>query len=259
MSLVPPTLRRAAELLSRGVVVRRRLPDDFARQTVFVSPESALKFWRLDMASVVPELLDFARAHVRPGQRVWDIGANLGLFAIAASMKAGAEGLVVAVEPDPQMLSVLRRSVLALPPEAAPVRAIAAAVTDHTGLAQLGVSRRGRSSNFLAGLKGSETSGGVRERLDVVALTLDALMDAVGPPDVVKIDVETAELLVLRGATRVLSEARPVLLIEVEPALQEEVTALLHGHGYRLHDWDVRGSTPLARAAFNTLALPPRP
>ena len=257
MSRIPAPMRRAAELLSRGVVIRRRLPSEFARQTVFVSPESALKYWHFDMRRVVPELLDFARIHVRPGHRVWDIGANLGLFAIAAAMKAGPDGLVVAVEPDPQMLAVLRRSVAALPSTAAPVRAIAAAATDHAGLVQLGVSRRGRSSNFLAGLKGSETSGGVRENLDVIALTLDDLMAAVGPPDVVKIDVETAELLVLSGATSMLKTARPVLLIEVESTHQEAVTTLLHEHGYRLFDWDRRDGSQIPRAAFNTLALPP--
>ncbi len=249
-------LRRAAELMSRGLVVKRWLPADFGRQPVWVSPESALKYWRLDMEAVVPELFAFARAHVRPGAVVWDIGANLGLFSLAAAMKAGSAGRVVAVEPDPQMLKVLRRSVGALPTHAAPVQAVCAAVSDAEGLVQLSVSRRGRSSNFMAGTRGSSTSGGVRDYLDVVAVTLDGLMATTGAPDVVKVDVETAELLVLQGAERVLAEARPVWLIEVEAAHSQAATEVFKAHRYRLYDWDRRDGVEVARAPFNTLAVP---
>lgn len=249
-------LRRAAELMSRGVVVKRWLPADFGRQPVWVSPESALKYWRLDMEAVVPELFAFARAHVREGAVVWDVGANLGLFGLAAAMRAGAKGRIVAVEPDPQMLKVLRRSIAALPTRAAPVQAVCAAVSDGEGLVQLSVSRRGRSSNFMAGTRGSSTSGGVRDLIDVVAVTLDGLMATTGAPDVVKVDVETAELLVLRGAERVLAEARPVWLIEVEAAHSAAATEIFRRHGYRLFDWDRRDGVEVETAPFNTLAVP---
>ncbi len=49
----------------------------------------------------------------------------------------------------------------------------------------------------------------------------------------------------------------PVILVEVESSHQDAVTLLLHHHGYRLFDRDRRDGSQLARAAFNTLALPP--
>lgn len=249
-------LRRAVELASRGVVVRRRLPKDFGRQTIWVSPESALKYWRLDVNTVVPELLDFARAHVKPGAVVWDVGANLGLFALAAAVKAGANGRVLAIEPDLQMLNVLRRSMREMPTSAAPIQAVCAAVSDAPGIVQLSVSNRGRSSNFMAGTPGASTSGGVRALVDVAAVTLDGLMETTGAPDVVKIDVETAEMLVLNGGTKMLAEARPTILVEIERANSDAATALLKSHGYRLYDWDARDGREVDRAPFNTLALP---
>jgi len=249
-------LRRAVELASRGVVVRRRLPKDFGRQIIWVSPESALKYWRLDMATVVPELLDFAREHVKPGAVVWDVGANLGLFSLAAAVKAGANGRVLAIEPDPQMLKILRRSMREMPASAAPIQAVCAAVSDAPGVVQLSVSNRGRSSNFMAGTPGSSTSGGVRALVDVAAVTLDGLMETTGAPDVVKIDVETAEMLVLSGGTRLLAEARPIILVEVEHANSEAAATLLKSHGYRLFDWDARDGREVEKAPFNTLAIP---
>jgi hypothetical protein len=75
---------------------------------------------------------------------------------------------------------------------------------------------------------------------------------------VVKIDVEGAELLCLRGAARLLRQVRPVVLCEVTAENAEEAGALLHGHGYTLFDAaaapDLR--RPLDRPAWNTLALP---
>lgn len=73
-----------------------------------------------------------------------------------------------------------------------------------------------------------------------------------------KIDVEGAELPVLRGAPRLLREHRPRLLLEVYDAAADAVTALLHEAGYTLFDfgqgWTAR--RPVARATYHTLALP---
>ena len=47
---------------------------------------------------------------VRPGDVVWDIGANLSLFTVAASHNASPAGHVLAVEPDILLARLLRRS-----------------------------------------------------------------------------------------------------------------------------------------------------
>jgi hypothetical protein len=62
-------LRRILERCSRGVVLKRRLPARFGRQAVYVSPDASLRYWRLDLGKIDPELLDLVARLVQPGDR----------------------------------------------------------------------------------------------------------------------------------------------------------------------------------------------
>lgn len=252
-------MRRLLELLSRNLVLKRRLPDAHGGAEILVSPDASLRFWRRDLERVDPWLLAMAKRLVRPGSVVWDVGANVGLFAFAAAFGAGPRGRVVALEADPWLASLLRRSAVALPASYAPVEVLPAAAASSSGTVELVIARRGRAANHLASVAGSSQSGGPRETLAVDAVSLDSLLSIRTAPTVVKIDVEGAELEVLAGAERVLSQARPTLLIEVSSPSIEPLSALLTGHRYtmldaaRLGDPDAK---PVARAVENTVALP---
>jgi FkbM family methyltransferase len=212
------------------------------------------------MAQVDPGLFRLAAELVRPGAVVWDVGANVGLFSFAAAHLAGARGSVAAFEADSWLVGLLRRSAAIQPPSSAPVQVVPAAVAGSCGLRSFNISSRSRSSSFLSGY-GSSQAGAVAERQTVVALSLDWVAERLPPPDVLKIDVEGAELEVLEGATRLLEARRPVLLCEVSAPRSAEVAALLRGRGYRVLDGDEaparRGD--LAAAPWTTLALPVRP
>jgi len=250
-------VRALAERLSRGRVLKRQLPARFGGAPIFVSPDAALRFWRKDLAKCDPPLFDAADELVRPGDVVWDVGANVGLFTFAAAARAGATGRVLAVEADQWLVSLLRRSASCQPASSAAVSVLSAAVSDRVGVAEFCIAKRGRCSNYLRGLGGSQT-GGERERQWVITVTLDWLLGWFPAPAVLKIDIEGAEVLARRGAERVLGEARPRLLLEVYDENADEVGAILHGYGYRLFDAEARpeGRTPLSRPAYNTLALP---
>jgi len=84
------SVRTLAEHLSRGRVLKRRLPAEFGAAPIFVSPDAALCFWHKDLANCDPALLDAARELVQPGDVVWDVGANVGLFSFAAAARACA-------------------------------------------------------------------------------------------------------------------------------------------------------------------------
>jgi hypothetical protein len=90
-------VRALAERFSRGRVLKRQLPARFGGAPIFVSPDAALRFWRKDLAKCDPPLFDAADELVRPGDVVWDVGANVGLFTFAAAARAGATGRVLAV------------------------------------------------------------------------------------------------------------------------------------------------------------------
>jgi FkbM family methyltransferase len=188
----------------------------------------------------------------------WDVGANQGIFSFAAAGMAGASGAVYAFEPDTFLVSLLRRSAR-LNPNSAPVEAIPCAVSDRAGLARLRIAERARSANSLQGVQASSQMGGVRESHTVLTVTLDwCLEQGLRPPDVLKVDVEGAELNVLRGAQELLHRYRPPILIEVRAENQEEIAAILRGAGYQLFNSDTAAEerVPLDRPAYNTLALP---
>ena len=98
--------------------------------------------------------------------------------------------------------------------------------------------------------------GGVRETVSVVTITLDWLLEQGSAPDVLKIDVEGAEINVLRGAKRVLSEMRPVVLVEVYERSCDEVTDIFLRNDYTLFDWNAKPCVRIDRASINTLAIP---
>jgi FkbM family methyltransferase len=246
-------VRTVVERLSRGRVLRRRLPAEFNAATLYVSPDASLQFWKPGLRS---DLFDFAREFVKPGSVVWDVGANVGLLALAAAQRAGPNGRVIAVEADMWLVGLLRRSAQAAGANAAPVEVLPAAASADNGIAEFHIAARGRASNSLAS-DGRSQAGGVRESVHVLTCTLDWLLDRRPAPTALKIDVEGAELDVLRGAGRLLRDARPVILCEVGEATQTGVTDALKSHGYTLYDWDHRALGPRDSAAWNTLALPP--
>ena len=250
-------MRAFLERLSRGRVLRRKLPPEQGGHTLHVSPDSAMKLWRRDLGAVDPFLLKMAAGLVRPGMTVWDVGANVGLFTFAAAFAAGPGGYVLAVEADGWLAELLQRSARTAPPAYARVEVLSAAVSDVPGTAELCIARRGRAGNHLRNVSGSTQTGGAREVRQVPAVTLDSLLDRFPPPDLIKVDAEGAELLILRGAERLLREFRPVLLCEVIAENTREVGALLRGHGYTLFDAEAHpAGPPIEQPTWNTLALP---
>ncbi len=177
-----------------------------------------------------PALLQLAGEVVRAGDTVWDIGANMGLFSFAAAAMAGPGGRVLAVEPDTDLVSLLRRSADGAARHA-PVEILPAAVSGELSVARFHVARRNRATSHLAGF-GTAMAGGVRSTRLVPTVTLDWLAARFPAPDVVKIDVEGAELAVLSGGARVLA-ACPALICEVSGQNAEAVSALLAGTATR--------------------------
>lgn len=244
-------LRLLLEGASRGVVLKRALSLPSGNIRLLVTPASALAYWRRNVASVDPGLLASAIETVRPGMVVWDIGANVGLFAMASASLAGRSGHVLAVEPEESLASLLRRSSALNAGRIADVSVLAVALASSVGIRRLCVAQRGLAASHLEGTSGSTQAGGIRESRPVVTVTLDWLRDSFPHPDLVKIDVEGAELECLQGAERLLATDRPTLVCEVGASSQQAVAELLHRHRYELYD----GAQP--RAERQRLELPP--
>lgn len=251
-------LRDVAKALSRGVLVRRRLPAQFGGAHILLSPESQLKYLLPSLGGFDRNLLAIALETIQHDSVVWDVGANVGVFTFASAGLA-RDGRVVAFEPDPFLLHALMRSRSLRQNRHLHVDIVSGALFDRTGIATLQIQSAGRASNTLAESGGDRPpSGRVLSELFVPTATLDSMLDHVPAPTVLKIDVEGAEHAVLRGAKRILSAVRPVLIIEVGQSSAAAVSELLRQENYALFDARLPPSqrTPMQVCSFDTLALP---
>ena len=142
-----------------------------------------------------------------PGFAFWDVGANFGLYSVIAD-RMFAPGAVHAFEPTPATAAVARRIVRA---NDADVQVLELAVSDAPGRAELHLADQSDVSNSLVpGFKASA------HRVQVAVTTLDEHAAVNGSsPDVMKIDVEGHESAVLHGASEMIAQARPYIVLEV--------------------------------------------
>ena len=247
-------LRTTLEQMTHPIVVRRRLPHPFAAARIYTSTEGGLRYLRPRMGNVDPILLGLAAELINPGDVIWDIGANVGLFTFAAAVAAGHSGYVLAVEPDSQLIALLHRS-RTVNHTHAPVEVVPAAIADDQGFSRFNIAARNRSTNHLDGFRTSQT-GGIRATRLVPITTLNWLATRFPAPNVVKIDVEEAEVKVLGAAENVL-RSHPKIICEVAGKNSEAVASILSEHDYTLYDGDAPAQmrVPTLAAAANTLAV----
>jgi FkbM family methyltransferase len=149
----------------------------------------------------------------------------------------GGNGHVVAFEPDPNNVVVLRENLSRNNFSEPDV--ISAAVWSHLGVVKFQRSGAGHpeESTRRGSVVASMADRSDSSLIDAEAITLDSFAQSHPAPTIIKVDVEGAELEVLQGAQELLSQARPVWMFEVhhQPAatLLEEN---LWQHDYRI-EW----------------------
>jgi FkbM family methyltransferase len=246
--------RSLAEHTTHRLVLRRRLPAPFEEIEIYASSEGGLRYLRPNLKGVDPPLLRLVADVVRPGHNVWDIGANLGLFSFAAAAAAGPQGSVLAVEPDAVLVGLLRRTAASNRGHAE-VDVMPVAIANELTVGRFNIARRNRSTSHLDGFGTSQT-GGVRSTQLVPTVTLNWLAANFRQPDVIKIDVEEAEMKVLDGGADILRNT-PALICEVAGHNAAALADLLISYGYTLYDGALPAGEriPVTSAPPTTLAV----
>jgi FkbM family methyltransferase len=160
---------------------------------------------------------DAAAAWVRllaDGATVWDVGANVGLYTLLSAALVGPTGRVVAWEPSPATFDILKDHVCANK------------LIDRVRLVQGAIADR-RDTTVPFGTSGTDPTNRISTRIgNVIKVPVETLdgysTDTGSRPDVIKIDIEGAEVLALRGAADLLSSTRPTLMIAVHPMFLPE-------------------------------------
>jgi FkbM family methyltransferase len=198
----PPGLRTAR--LSSGMTIQEcDLRDNMQAELYYLRSYSN------------PELLALQLA-LEPGDTFVDVGANIGLFSVAAAKMVGHSGKVYAFEPAEDSVTQLRKTLVANHLEEM-VEIFPVALSDEIGMSPLNGSS---DKPFDKGVRSLFQTGPV---VDMVKIDrFDRLVEAgmIGIDSqigAVKIDVEGSELHVLRGMSNTLAHYRPKLvLIEIE-------------------------------------------
>jgi FkbM family methyltransferase len=208
---------------------------------------SYLQYLTGDAEKVVQETL---AETLKPGQVVYDVGANIGFFTIICSRLVGPGGRVYAFEPMPESAATLRHNVAVNSLENAVV--VEKAASSTTGEAELLISDWSAFHALkVEGISPTEHARGV---VAVETITLDDFVSTGGgqPPDVVKIDVEGAELEVIKGAAGLLASRRPLLICELH-GTNPDFVLLIESHGYEARA--LEGAKPVVDAHWNVHAL----
>jgi FkbM family methyltransferase len=185
--------------------------------------------------------IEFVRRTVKPGQHVVDAGAHIGLFAMHMAAAVGPSGSVHCFEPFEANAACLELAIAENRFERRVILERAAVGAVHgTGQLIFAPATLNSGGAFI-GARGASVPAG-HETLPVRLIALDEY-PLPRPISFIKIDVEGAEPQALRGAARLLTEDRPVILSEVHPSQLKLVSGItpaafiaqIAGLGYRCH------------------------
>jgi len=174
-------------------------------------------------------------AILKPGDCVIDIGANVGYFTILGSMLTGPKGTVHAFEASPdtaEHLKITTRN----PNKNIKIHPVA--VSDHRGHIEFSCGPSSRTGISSIRSLGSREA----KRISVPCITLDEYFGDLQQVKLIKIDVEGAEMMALRGMKQLLERTHPYVILELTDkflrdlgSCAEELLIYMENAGYTAH------------------------
>jgi FkbM family methyltransferase len=182
-----------------------------------------------------PWTTELIRALLRPGSTFVDVGANVGYFTLLAGSIVGPTGRVIAFEPNPELASLIARSLSVNGLHSWTELVEAAAMSEPGRLEFKRFAGHQGSSGFYVTDELAAQFHDTLERIVVDCTTLDDALAGRGLQiDLIKIDAEGAEPEVIAGAERLLEEQRGMqVIMEYTPSNRPAVEALIE-RGYRM-------------------------
>ena len=156
------------------------------------------------------EVTRFISPRIRPGMTVLDVGGDIGYFTLLFSLGVGPTGRVLVFEPMPQVRKYLERNIEFNNLQNTQVCRFALA--DRAGTAILEAPFQLSAINLHKTVLAAED-------VEVELKVYDrwSVETGVGPVDLVKIDIEGAELTALLGMADTIDSYRPAVLVEIHP------------------------------------------
>lgn len=243
-----PFARRVIRLASsvirrRDVTIRHGLGAGLKFNTGNANPGYAL-------GTSEPLIQSLLQKIVAPGDVFYDIGANVGFFAILAAKLVGPHGRVYAFEPLPANAASLQHNVVLN--GFTNVTVFETAISSADGEGELLLGSEPTQGRLAASVAPGDAPA---ETITIPISSLDQLIvrHDLKQPDLVKIDIEGAEVDAIAGMRRTLAECRPLVLCEMH-GTNQRLASLFKDLGY----WSVvveRPELDLADAHWNAHVL----
>jgi FkbM family methyltransferase len=167
-------------------------------------------------------LTQFLARHVRQGMTVIDVGANFGYYTLLLADAVGSTGQVVAVEPNPATVALLRESIQLN------------GYTDRTTIVPCALSAQAGNALLFCPDGEPKNAGLVSHKgrpggttIEVPTVTLDAITKGMRKIDLVKIDAEGAELAIVGGMQELIKRDHPAIVLEFNAARYSDPNAFL--------------------------------
>lgn len=188
------------------------------------------------------EALEYFLNTINQGDIVLDVGASVGLFTVSAA-KYPATQKVITLEPDLETFNRLNENIKLN--KLSNVQSIQIALSDAKGVTKLFTNGTNGFAPTLVFQK--DRQGAPSQTIEIKTETLDNLIqdNIIEVPDNIKVDIEGAEILFLKGSIRTLSgdfgkkprsiflEIHPEFLADFE-SNEDEVRNILLNKGYKL-------------------------
>ncbi len=205
----PPLLQKAADFLfyntchMRPAIVEGRIRGD----RFFIQLNDPCQYDLL-LGIYEVKVKQWITSELKEGMIFFDIGANVGYYTLLGARCVGSSGRVVALEPNPIVAAILRRNTHINSMKN--VEIVQGAASRACGNVRLG---RAGSSSYASGLHCENPV----DWIEVRGYSLDALASELQIPavDLVKLDVEGAEVETIEGMTKILDVDRPKVLMEL--------------------------------------------
>lgn len=155
---------------------------------------------------------------------VYDIGANVGFYSLLASLLVGQKGRIVAFEPVPKNLDYLYKHISIN--KIKNIDVFEFAVSDKNGIATFSLGSNSSMGHI-------DSSGELQ--IKTVSLDKFVLSTKTSAPDIIKMDIEGAEILALHGAEKTIIKHHPIIFLATHGQITHELCCdLLKSWGYSL-------------------------
>ena len=217
--------------LSKFFIIKRKnyklcfFPTPFSR-TLWIEPD----YWE--------DQDEFFISYVKKGDKIIDIGANIGTITLTCSKKTSNEGQVYSIEPNPNTFKFLEKNILLN--KVSNVKLFNYAVGDKSGLVDFSIIRSDGQSKIIENEFINDPVVLKGKKIQVPVISIDNLIKDESIFSLIKIDVEGYEKFVIQGAKNIIKNTKCIYFEVVEKNYKKygytakEIYDLLQSYGFQL-------------------------